>query len=140
MLNISILIIIQIKVNTDDGEIMNLPSQLKNIEWDTYTCPFGWAVQGLWPKVSESQTAPEPTSVCRSKNGELIAAGFSNGEVRLYDFPCISYPAPYIMQTLHVGPVSRCSFNSDTTLLLTVGQNENHIVTWKISKQLYSTP
>lgn len=116
---------------------MNLPSQIKNIAWDTYTCPFGWHVQGLWPPVSESHSSLEPTCVCRSNDCKLLAVGFSNGEVRLYSYPCSSYPAPYrVHKKLHVGPVLRCSFNCNSTLLVTVGRDENSIVIWGLYKDL----
>ncbi len=119
-------------VNTDDGDIMNLPSQQKNIEWETYTCPFGWHAQGLWPPVSESLLAPEPTCVDRSDDGNLLVAGFSNGEVRLYQFPCVSNQAKYRVQKLHVGPVSKCSFNRGSSLLITLGEQENAVAVWRL--------
>ena len=141
-------------VNTDDGEIMNLPSQLKDIEWDTYTNLFGWPVQGLWPPLGNSTCTskntnkestpattaklpvpePEPTCVCRSQDRTLLAVGFSNGEVRIYNYPCISYvgASSYRVQKLHVGPVSKCSFNSNATLLLTIGELENGIISWSL--------
>jgi WD40 repeat protein len=141
-----------IRFNTDDGEIMNLPSQLKDIEWDTYTCHFGWSVQGLWPNISELQSKskstlqplPEPTCVNRSPDHKLLAVGFSNGEVRLYQYPCISYGSNsnsnqsnsqsqyYRVEKLHVGPVSKCSFNHNSSLLVTLGKMENEIFIWKL--------
>ena len=116
---------------------MTLPSQLKNIEWDTYSCHFGWAVQGIWPPISKIQTSPEPTCVTRSHDHSLLAVGFSNGEVRLYQYPCICISNEadhYRVEKLHVGPVSRCSFNHNSSLLLTLGKLENGIAVWRLNK------
>ncbi|CAM9624849.1 unnamed protein product, partial [Heterosigma akashiwo] len=31
---------------TTDGAHTNLTSQLKNVDWASYTCTYGWPVQG----------------------------------------------------------------------------------------------
>ena len=68
------------------------------------------------------------------KGLKLLAVGFSNGEVRIYSFPCISYSgaSSYRVQKLHVGSVSKCSFNRRSTLLLTIGELENGIISWNV--------
>ena len=58
MLNSSIVIV-------EYGEILSLPSQIKDIEWDTYTCRYGWHVSGIWPTTVEEMKLrlSEPTCV-----------------------------------------------------------------------------
>jgi microtubule-associated protein-like 6 len=112
---------------------MTLPSQLRNIKWNTYTCLFGWPVQGIWPPVEEVEDdKPEPTCVCRSDNEKLLAVGFSNGEIRIYNNPCVSYPSLYRVEKAHVGPVLKCCFDCNSTVLLSIGQKENGIVTLQL--------
>lgn len=117
---------------------MTLPSQLKNIKWSTYTCHFGWSVHGIWPPVAEiTETSPEPTYVNCSKDEKLLAVGLSNGEIRIYPYPCTtttktSEKNEYYSQKIHIGPVSKCIFNSNSSLMISLSEGENHLVIWKI--------
>lgn len=114
---------------------MTLPSQLRHIKWDSYTCHFGWHVHGIWPPVAEvSNSSPEPTCVNRSPDESLLAVGFSTGEIRLSPFPCISNKdSCYFSKKIHVGPVSKCIFNSNSTLMISLcKQQENHLIIWRL--------
>ena len=63
-----------------DGAYFKLPSQLKNVKWDTWTCKMGWPVQGCWPTVTAKAATegppPEPTAVHRSKAQDILATGY----------------------------------------------------------------
>ena len=47
---------------------------MKNIDWNTWTLPIGWPVQGLWPEPSDAIPVALLTSTHRSNNQALIAA------------------------------------------------------------------
>lgn len=116
---------------------MALPSQLKHIEWCTYTCHFGWPVSGIWPPIKDVTTSsPEPTYVSRSTDKALIAVGLSNGDVKLYPYPCISDAEETCdsAQNVHIGPVSKCIFNSDTSLMISLCREENNLVIWRLTE------
>jgi hypothetical protein len=61
-----------------------------------WSCIFGWPVLGIWPKrdVTEASAGgtslPEPTCVHRSPHHKYLAVGYVNGEVRIYNYPCIN--------------------------------------------------
>ena len=74
----------------EDGEQINLTSQLKMIEWKTYTCTYGWPVQGIWPKKANIGKDPEPTSAHRSTSETLLITGYTNGDIKLYNYPVLS--------------------------------------------------
>jgi hypothetical protein len=61
-----------------DGTAFNLPSQLKNVKWGSWTSRLGWPVQGCWPAGSDdagSGAAAEPSCAHRSKAEDLLATG-----------------------------------------------------------------
>ncbi len=112
---------------------MTLPSQLRNIDWSTYTCLFGWSVQGIWPPIAEvSSSTPEPTFVSRSNDEKSLIVGLSNGELRLYPYPCLEGKIRFQTQTVHSGRVSKCTFNSNSSLMISLCQTENHLVIWRL--------
>jgi len=88
--------------STADGSYFKLPSQLKNVKWDSWTCRMGWPVQGIWPvqlsgrkreeafaaAAAEGRTGikavmPEPTAVHRSKGLDLLAAAYQDGNIKV---------------------------------------------------------
>lgn len=57
---------------------------MKDIEWGTWTLPFGWAARGVWPTVAGSidgggggtgSAADLVTCAKRSRDSTLLAAG-----------------------------------------------------------------
>lgn len=65
------------------------------MEWSGWSCTFGWPVLGIWPKqeVGDNGLAipsAEPVCVHRAPSGKYIAVGCTNGEVRIYNYPCVS--------------------------------------------------
>lgn len=60
------------------------------LEWETHTCIYGWSLQGIWPKKANFGKDPEPTSVHRSSNQSLLVAGYTNGDLKLFNFPVLS--------------------------------------------------
>lgn len=71
--------------NVESGsQIMN-PTTMRNIQWSTWSCPFGWSVQGLWPKTLEDKYI---NAVCRNSLENSIVACDNIGRVLLYRYPC----------------------------------------------------
>lgn len=57
---------------------------LKDEKWYTWTCMFGWHVQGIWPPCS---TGSDINSVDRSKDGQHIVVGDDFGRVKMFKYP-----------------------------------------------------
>ena len=125
--------------NANDGAQFGLPSQLKNVDWFTYTCIYGWPVQGIWPtkKASEQAVglaASEPVCCHRSGDRKLLAAATNKGQVKLYNYPVLSKGAKFKQETGHAGEVSNCRFSIDDSTLVTVGKNDRTILVWKVNR------
>lgn len=76
----------------EDGEYFSVPSQLRDLLWNDWTCTYGWPVQGIWPLLDEQgqSVVAEPSTCHRSPNSKLLAVGDQSGNVKLYNYPCLS--------------------------------------------------
>lgn len=65
---------------TNTKTIHSLPgaAAVKDIEWGTWTLPFGWAARGVWP-MAENDPGSEVTCAKRSCDSSLLAAGDNFG-------------------------------------------------------------
>ena len=75
---------------TSDGEYISIPSQVKDIDWATTTCIYGWSIQGIWPSVSEHDTVGIPVCVHKSTKKNILVSGDNLGSIKLYNYPVIS--------------------------------------------------
>ncbi|KAF1779681.1 EF-Hand 1, calcium-binding site [Phytophthora cactorum] len=62
---------------------------LKDVEWLSCSCPYGWGVQGAWP--ARKIEACEISAVDRSSGVEtpMLVAGDTLGSLRLFRYPCV---------------------------------------------------
>ena len=127
----------------NDGAHFGLPSQLKNVDWFTYTCIYGWPVQGIWPlkknaeslAVASSATA-DPVCCHRSGDRKLLATATNKGHVKLYNYPVLSKGSKFRTETGHAGDVSSCRFSIDDETLVTIGKNDRTILVWKVNRKI----
>ena len=75
--------------DTATGDLIQTPSAMKNIDWDTWTIPIGWPVQGLWPEPSDAVSVALLTSCHRSNSKALIAAADEFGGEWFVCFLCV---------------------------------------------------
>ena len=71
-----------------DGTAFELPSQLRNVKWATWTCRLGWPVQGAWSKSAGEAADGEGGHRGARHSGPqqccgLFAAGYADGRVTL---------------------------------------------------------
>jgi echinoderm microtubule-associated protein-like 6 len=68
-------------------------SALKDETWHTWTCTFGWPVQGIFPPCADGT---DINACDRAPDGTVLATADDFGMVKLFKYPC---------------PVDRGSFN-----------------------------
>lgn len=109
---------------------------LKDVEWLSWTCPYGWWVQGAWPTTESSRY--EVTAVDRSSSSEnrhssqLLVTGDDFGVLRLYRYPCVAENA--LCQIAH-GPSSAISsvrFSADNSMVVACAKEERCIFQWRV--------
>ena len=139
--------------NTEYGDVMALPSQLKTIQWATVTSTYGWPVLGLWPicdAVAASQinvadekcpsSAPlvcdDPISVDRSRDGKYLVACSSSGKLQLLHYPVTTRPKDHTISSVldrrganvdfghSPGRNTKCRFSCDGKHVITAGRED----------------
>ena len=65
---------IGIRIGKEDNRIKSA-TVVKDVWWATFTCPYGWSIQGIWP-ISDAANAPalgvDYTAVARSNSFEKV--------------------------------------------------------------------
>ncbi len=111
--------------STSDGKKIKSASSLKDTDWSSTTCPLVWSAQGLHGDMSRHVT-------CVDRAQKLLASGDARGEVRLHRFPCVDDKAQSLRLVGHGSEVSALRFNSDGSVLYTVGAKERVICQWRV--------
>jgi len=112
------------------GKKVQSPSMVKDTWWATYTCTFGWPVQGVYPPFSDGG---DINAVARSHTFEQVPClavvdDFKN--VKLFDYPCLATGAVDKCYKGHAGFVANVAFNHDDTYLVTAGGDDKCIFVW----------
>mmetsp|Transcript_15033 Transcript_15033/g.25736 ORF Transcript_15033/g.25736 Transcript_15033/m.25736 type:complete len:637 (+) Transcript_15033:128-2038(+) len=118
----------------ESGTQMCDASDLRDMDWASYTCVLGWPVTGIWPPNSDGT---DVNAVCRSKTGTLLAIGDDFGLVRLCRFPTLplgkkgemARNKQYIGHSSHVTNVR---WTHEDSLLISDGGNDWSIFQWKL--------
>ncbi|GLE04677.1 hypothetical protein PINS_up013656 [Pythium insidiosum] len=108
---------------------------LKDVEWLTTTCPFGWSVQGAW--ASTQSAFVELTAMARSQQQSsgttrLLAVGDVVGAVRLLRFPCVSPLSTGPTVRAAASAISRVAFTNDNAYVLATATQERCVFQWRI--------
>ena len=102
---------------------------MRDLNWDTYTAPLGWGVQGIWPSGVDGS---DINAVDRSRNYEYVASADDFGDVKIFNFPCTNTGASSKVANGHSSHVMNVRFNSDSTALYSVGGNDRSVFKWSI--------
>jgi hypothetical protein len=103
--------------------------ELRDAEWDSWTCPLGWPVQGIWPASQPNATI---NAVDVSKDQRLIATADDFGRVKLFNYPCAVAGAGYTEAAGHSSHVTNVRWNKDNSYLVTVGGKDRAIMQWTV--------
>lgn len=102
-------------------------SDTKDIQWATWSCKFGWPVQGIWPGVDYSDV----NTVYRSENEQVLATGEDTQKVKLFRFPCTREKAEFKSYTAHASHVTSVRFMLKDNLLISTGGNDKTTLVWQ---------
>lgn len=112
-----------IKVET--GEIFG-SSDAKNIDWDTWTCKYGYATLGIFPNILGEDVG----SVCRNKQRNLLATGDDLQNVSLFRFPAVQTKCGCKKYIAHSAPVTDLKFILDDHGLVSIGGRDKSVIVW----------
>jgi len=115
----------------EDGSMINSPSMLKDVQWSTCTCTLSWYVQGMWPEVTDGTHY----NSCDSSL-DLLASGDDQGNLNLFNFPCITKGSRPLRRRAHISQVTNVRFNSDRSRIFTTGGADKVVCQWKITTEI----
>lgn len=146
------------KDNESDGTNFSASHvKVKDEDWNTYTCTYGWNVQGIWkrlPSMTKESTNPlqqqqqrkcnvimntaDPICVDRSNSSLLAAVGDVEGNIKLFNYPVVGNEkscSGTCAYHYHTGHVSKCRFSCDDSILVTTGKEDRAILVWKVVRK-----
>jgi microtubule-associated protein-like 6 len=132
--------------DVNSGKQITHVKSLRDQKWETFTCPLGWPVQGIWPKSADGtdinavdlyQSSNDvkliKNKMCNQYTG-LLATVDDFGKVKLFNSPADRVGSASIEYRGHSAHVTNCRFtnNKRTTYLLTTGGEDRAIMQWKL--------
>ena len=140
-------------VNT--GKQMTHVKALRDQKWESFTCPLGWPVQGIWPKSADGtdvnavdlyQSEDDLKLIKNNKCNQyvgLIATVDDFGKVKLFNSPAEKPGSASIEYRGHSSHVTSCRFTNKRsfnqkqakdrqTYLITTGGEDRSIMQWSL--------
>ena len=111
----------------DQGTEKNLARELRDAKWDSSTCTFEWAVQGIW---SDQANRTRINAVHTSTNSDLLVVAGDDGSIRLYKYPCVS-GARCITVPAHSQRVTNVRFLNEN-YFLTCSCESRTVLLWRV--------
>ena len=96
--------------------------------WNTWTCIFGYPVQGIWPPET---TGYSVNYTCRSNNQKVIATGDDFSLIKLFYCPSVIEQAPFKAYGGHSSHVTKVRFTPNDQYLISVGGNDKCVFVWE---------
>ena len=109
----------------DKGKLVVTAALERLVVWDTRR---GVEHRSLIPPTRESGVVPVVTKIARAPGSSLIAAGASDGSIRLWN---LEYGTSDVLLKGHKSEVTALRFNSSGSLLVSGGKDTN-VVVWDV--------
>ena len=106
------------------------PGAMRDVAWASWTCPLGWPVQGVYPKMSDGS---DITSAHRSPDGRLVVTTDEFRKVNLFRYPCGPMNAACRSAAAHAAHVGLARFTCDAKHVVSVGAADLTVMVWALS-------
>ena len=116
--------------NTSDGVVIFNPSNLKDEQWASWTCPLGWPVQGIWPEVSDGTN--DATCVHKAHSHDVVAVGEEGGAIKVFKYPALAKRAATVKGFGYSNAVGNIRFLADDNRLITISRDSRTICQWRV--------
>eukprot|EP01022_Parablepharisma_sp_SALTPOND_P009431 TRINITY_DN1391_c0_g1_i1.p1 TRINITY_DN1391_c0_g1~~TRINITY_DN1391_c0_g1_i1.p1 ORF type:complete len:2151 (-),score=139.11 TRINITY_DN1391_c0_g1_i1:21-6473(-) len=122
--------------NANTGKLIVKGEEIHRDEkWATWTCVYGWSVQGIVYELSTKFL-----TCMRSNNYydhyQLLATGDESGLLRIYRYPCLKRGSAHLLGKGHSSPVSTVKFTQDDKHIITTGLKDGCVFQWEIYQQI----
>jgi len=116
--------------SVDTGKQITKISSFSDTEWATWTCIFGWPVQGIWPECSSGD---DINSCDVDKTRKVIVTGDDFSKVKLFRFPSPVEKAAYNQYNGHSSHVTCVRFLKNNKHVISTGGNDKAIFQFKFN-------
>ncbi|XP_076041136.1 doublecortin-domain-containing echinoderm-microtubule-associated protein isoform X3 [Oratosquilla oratoria] len=116
--------------NLRDLSRVKNPVDVRNETWVTHTCPLGYMVHGVW---AGGRDAPIQVTLDRGPRGDVVAAGDTDGYIRLYRYPVLSRRAGYHEYKVYTSYVSGLRFSHIDDMLYSIGDTDAAFMRWRVN-------
>jgi WD40 repeat protein/Ca2+-binding EF-hand superfamily protein len=99
-----------------------------DIDWYTWTCLFGFPVQGIWPPACTGYVV---NYTCKSHSGKILATADDFSLVKLFKYPCVIEKAKYREFRGHSSHVCKLRFSVNDLYLISTGGNDKCVIIWE---------
>jgi microtubule-associated protein-like 6 len=113
------------------GKQVKSASAMRDVEWATCTCLFGWPVQGIYPEFADGT---DVNSVDRSPDGSLLVTGDDVGTVKLFRYPALEKHSECKSYKGHSAHVMQVRFSKDGKFVYSVGGIDKAILQYEVKK------
>jgi microtubule-associated protein-like 6 len=72
--------------DTETGKQKRSASELRDVQWASWTCVLGWPVQGIF---QEEMDGTDVNAVHRNPTGNLLATADDNGMLNIFRYPAV---------------------------------------------------
>ncbi|KAJ3094520.1 Echinoderm microtubule-associated protein-like 5 [Phlyctochytrium planicorne] len=104
-------------------------TSVKDVEWATFSCIFGWPVQGIWEK---GMDGTDINTLDRNPAKTISASGDDFFNVRLHVYPAVHEEMPVKKFTGHGSHVTKTLFTAKGTHLISLGGMDGCAFQWRV--------
>jgi len=115
------------------GDLITAPLDVRDVEWNTYDCPFTWKTAGYWRQSSDNINV---IAVSLDYTQKQAAVSYQNGDVRLYRFPCQQANAKYVKISGISTQAHRMRFSCDSRYLVAMDAYTRTVVQYALKPNI----
>eukprot|EP00817_Percolomonadidae_sp_ATCC50343_P006758 CAMPEP_0117427778 /NCGR_PEP_ID=MMETSP0758-20121206/7582_1 /TAXON_ID=63605 /ORGANISM="Percolomonas cosmopolitus, Strain AE-1 (ATCC 50343)" /LENGTH=603 /DNA_ID=CAMNT_0005213667 /DNA_START=386 /DNA_END=2197 /DNA_ORIENTATION=+ len=122
----------------ENSDRVTMPTQMRDVQWHTQTCPLGWGVRGIWDmRTYNDGTDINAVATCFER--KLLVSVDDFGDVNLLRYPTLINQPPRLSYIGHCSHTTNVKFSSDNMHLFTAGGGDLTIFQWKIVRNQQTT-
>ncbi|KAG6968545.1 hypothetical protein JG688_00005760 [Phytophthora aleatoria] len=119
-------------VSTMDGSQITSAASAADVTWASHRCLFAWAAQGVWDIAGKPDDHVH--ALAKANTQEMLVAATNQGEIRVYNTPCLSRHTEQHKLHGHSLNVANVAFTCDDSRLVSIGANDKSLFVWKVKK------
>jgi len=110
------------------AEMVSDPNDPKT--WGRMTCVLGFPVMGIWPDFSDGT---DVNALHVNEKGDVCITSDDFGEVKVFNFPCVTEDACFRAYKGHSSFVNNCAFAPGDNHVISCGSADLSVMQWRFT-------